>query len=105
MLSLANTYDEQDVYDFDRRVREGLPEGEKVEYVVEYKIDGASVSLRYIDGKIFTAATRGDGTVGEEITKNVKTIRAVPLKIKKPSGTKYKLNDFEARGENLYEHS
>ncbi|BDQ03845.1 NAD-dependent DNA ligase LigA [Ignavibacterium sp.] len=99
MLSLANTYDEQDVYDFDRRVREGLPEGEKVEYVVEYKIDGASVSLRYIDGKLFTAATRGDGTVGEEITNNVKTIRAVPLKIKKPSGTNYKLNDFEARGE------
>ncbi|MFN3873223.1 MAG: NAD-dependent DNA ligase LigA [Ignavibacterium sp.] len=99
MLSLANTYDEQDVLDFDRRVHEGLPEGEKVEYVVEYKIDGASVSLRYIDGKLFTAATRGDGTVGEEITNNVKTIRAVPLKIKKPVGTKYKLNDFEARGE------
>lgn len=99
MLSLANTYDEQDVYDFDRRVREGLPEGEKVEYVVEYKIDGASVSLRYTDGKLFTAATRGDGTVGEEITNNVKTIRAVPLKIKKPAGTKYKLNDFEVRGE------
>ena len=99
MLSLANTYDEQDVLDFDRRVREGLPEGEKIEYVVEYKIDGASVSLRYIDGKLFTAATRGDGTVGEEITNNVKTIRAVPLKIKKPVGTKYKLNDFEARGE------
>jgi len=99
MLSLANTYDEQDVYDFDRRVREGLPENEKVEYVVEYKIDGASVSLRYIDGKLFTAATRGDGTVGEEITNNVKTIKAVPLKIKKPEGTKYKLKDFEARGE------
>ena len=99
MLSLANTYEEQDVYDFDRRVHEGLPANEKVEYVVEYKIDGASVSLRYIDGKLFTAATRGDGTVGEEITNNVKTIKAVPLKIKKPAGTKYKLNDFEARGE------
>lgn len=99
MLSLSNTYDEQDIYDFNRRVHEGLPEGEKVEYVVEYKIDGASVSLRYIDGKLFTAATRGDGTVGEEITNNVKTIRAVPLKIKRPSGTKYKLNDFEVRGE------
>lgn len=99
MLSLANTYDEQDVYDFDRRVREGLPANEIVEYVVEYKIDGASISLRYIDGKLFTAATRGDGTVGEEITNNVKTIKAVPLKIKKPAGTKYKLNDFEARGE------
>ncbi|MEJ5262264.1 MAG: NAD-dependent DNA ligase LigA [Ignavibacterium sp.] len=99
MLSLSNTYDKQDVYDFDRRVREGLPANEKVEYVVEYKIDGASVSLRYIDGKLFTAATRGDGTVGEEITNNVKTIKAVPLKIKKPTGTRYKLNDFEARGE------
>lgn len=99
MLSLSNTYDEQDVYDFDRRVREGLPANEKVEYVVEYKIDGASVSLRYIDGKLFTAATRGDGTVGEEITNNVKTIKAVPLKIKKPAGKGYKLNDFEARGE------
>lgn len=99
MLSLANTYDEQDVYDFDRRVREGLPEGEKIEYVVEYKIDGASVSLRYINGKLYTAATRGDGTVGEEIMNNVKTIRSVPLQIKKPAGIKYKLNDFEARGE------
>ncbi len=99
MLSLSNTYNEEDVLDFDRRVKEGLPEGESVEYVVEYKIDGASVSLRYIDGKLFTAATRGDGTIGEEITNNVKTIRAVPLKIKKPAGTKYKLNDFEARGE------
>lgn len=99
MLSLTNTYDEQDVYDFDRRVHEGLPAGEKVEYVVEYKIDGASVSLRYIEGKLYTAATRGDGMVGEEITNNVKTIRAVPLKIKKPVISKYKLDDFEARGE------
>jgi DNA ligase (NAD+) len=99
MLSLANTYDEEDVYDFDRKVREALPEKEKIEYVVEYKIDGASVSLNYVDGLLKTAATRGDGTVGEEITNNVKTIRSVPLKINSPKKFKYKLNDFEVRGE------
>jgi DNA ligase (NAD+) len=70
-----------------------------VEYVVEPKIDGASVSLHYINGVLHTAATRGDGTVGEEITVNVKTIRRVPLKIKKDKSVKYKLSDFEVRGE------
>ncbi len=99
MLSLANTYDEQDVYDFDRRVKEALPTGEKVEYVVEYKIDGASVSLNYVNGILKTAATRGDGYVGEEITNNVKTIRSVPLKINLPQNFKYDLSDFEVRGE------
>jgi DNA ligase (NAD+) len=99
MLSLANTYDEQDVYDFDRRVRETLPPGEEVEYVVEYKIDGASVSINYVNGYLQTAATRGDGYVGEEITNNVKTIRSVPLKITFPPNIKYDLTDFEARGE------
>lgn len=99
MLSLSNTYDEQDVYDFDRRVREALPAGEIVEYVVEYKIDGASVSLNYVNGYLKTAATRGDGYVGEEITNNVKTIRSVPLKISFPPNINYNLNDFEARGE------
>lgn len=99
MLSLANTYDEQDVYDFDRRVREALSSGEKVEYVVEYKIDGASVSLNYVNGFLKTAATRGDGYVGEEITNNVKTIRSVPLKIDLPNNLKYDLSDFEVRGE------
>lgn len=99
MLSLANTYNEEELYDFDRRVRSGLPNGENVEYVVEPKIDGASVSLNYVNGILKTAATRGDGTVGEEITVNVKTIKAVPLKLKKSKSNKYKLNDFEARGE------
>ena len=99
MLSLANTYDEQDVFDFDRRVKEGLPDGERVEYVVEYKIDGVSVSLNYVNGFLKTAATRGDGTTGEEITNNVKTIRSVPLKISFPSNLKYDLNNFEVRGE------
>ena len=99
MLSLSNTYSEDELIDFDRRVREGLESGEKVEYIIELKIDGASVSLNYIDGYLKTAATRGDGTVGEEITNNVKTIKSVPLKLKKDLSIKYKLNDIEVRGE------
>jgi len=99
MLSLSNTYSEEELYDFDRRVREGLSENEKVEYIVELKIDGASVSITYVNGFLKTASTRGDGTVGEEITNNVKTIKSVPLKIKKDSSISYKLNDFEVRGE------
>lgn len=99
MLSLSNSYDEADVLDFDRRIRESLPDNEKVEYVVELKIDGASVSLNYVNGVLKTAATRGDGITGEEITNNVKTIRSVPLMINKPDNIRYKLNDFEVRGE------
>lgn len=99
MLSLSNSYDEDDVIDFDRRVREALPDNEKVEYVVELKIDGASVSLNYVNGILKTAATRGDGVVGEEITSNVRTIRSVPLKINISDKLKYKLKDFEVRGE------
>lgn len=99
MLSLSNTYSEEELYDFDRRVRESFTAGEKVEYIVELKIDGASVSINYVNGKLQTASTRGDGTVGEEITANVRTIKAVPLKIKKDSSIPFKLNDFEVRGE------
>jgi len=99
MLSLSNTYSEKELYDFDRRVRDGLMNEEKIEYIVELKIDGASVSINYVDGLLKTAATRGDGTVGEEITNNVKTIKSVPLKIKKDKSISHKLNDFEVRGE------
>jgi DNA ligase (NAD+) len=99
MLSLANTYDEQDLLDFDRRVKESLPESEKVEYIVELKIDGASISINYVDGLLFTAATRGDGTVGEEVTNNIKTIRSIPLKIDLSKEKKYNLQNFEVRGE------
>lgn len=106
MLSLSNTYKEDELLDFDRRVRDLLPSGEKVEYAVEPKIDGASVSLRYVDGYLKTAATRGDGFIGEDITANVKTIRSIPLKLKefrKTNGRKkfpdYALKDFEVRGE------
>ncbi len=99
MLSLANTYNEDELFDFDRRVREGLPENETIEYVVEMKIDGASVSLNYVDGILKTAATRGDGFTGEEITNNAKTIRSIPLKLNKKKSVSYKLSDFEVRGE------
>ena len=99
MLSLANTYSQEELIDFDRRVREGLPDGEIIEYVVEPKIDGASVSLNYAKGLLKTAATRGDGTTGEEITANVRTIKSIPLKLNRLNSFNYKLNDFEARGE------
>ena len=99
MLSLANSYDELDLIDFDRRVKDSLPEAEKVEYVIELKIDGASVSINYVDGFLKTAATRGDGTVGEEVTNNIKTIRSVPLRIDLRKEKTYKLKSFEVRGE------
>jgi DNA ligase (NAD+) len=99
MLSLSNTYNSDDLYDFDRRVKEALPPGEEVTYTVELKIDGASVSLRYKNGELFTAATRGDGVAGEEITVNAKTIRSIPLKVKRNKGAEFQLDDFEVRGE------
>jgi DNA ligase (NAD+) len=99
MLSLSNTYSEDELYDFDRRVKEGLDINEKIDYIVELKIDGASVSINYINGILKTAATRGDGVTGEEITNNVRTIKSIPLKIKKDKSISYRLNDFEVRGE------
>lgn len=80
MLSLSNGYSWQDLKDFDLRVREAV-EGE-VEYVVEFKIDGLSVGLNYNDGVFESGATRGNGIVGEDITKNLMTIKNIPLNIK-----------------------
>ncbi|MBA4405870.1 DNA ligase [bacterium] len=99
MLSLSNSYSEDELIDFDRRVREGLPKNEKIEYVCELKIDGLSVSMRYIHGRLHVAATRGDGSVGEDVTNNVKTIRSVPLIVKKPNALNLRLDEFEVRGE------
>jgi DNA ligase (NAD+) len=99
MLSLSNTYNEEELFDFDRRVREGLPGEAVVEYSVELKIDGASVSLRYLNGSLVTAATRGDGLVGEDITSNARTIKSIPLKLKNIDELDYSLNDIEVRGE------
>ena len=99
MLSLSNTYNQDELFDFDRRVREGIDSNDKIEYTTELKIDGVSVSLRYENEKLTIAATRGDGTVGEEITNNVKTIRSVPLKLKNTGNIDYDLSKLEARGE------
>lgn len=78
MLSLSNVFSKEDLLDFDRRVKNMVP---RAEYVVEYKIDGLSVSLEYEGGKFVKGGTRGDGLVGEEITRNLKTIRAIPKTI------------------------
>lgn len=99
MLSLSNTYEESELYDFDRRVRDGLKSGEKVEYTAELKIDGVSISLNYENGILKTAATRGDGITGEDITNNVKTIKSVPLRTKEIEYNDIPLKNFEARGE------
>lgn len=82
MLSLSNAFNEEDLRDFDRRVRQAV--GNDVSYVCELKIDGLAVSLRYEEGLFVQGATRGDGTVGEDITANLKTIKSIPLRIKKP---------------------
>ena len=99
MLSLSNTYSREELYAFDKRVKDILEKepDEKINYVTELKIDGVSVSLIYTDGYFELAATRGDGTVGEEITANAKTIKSIPLKLRK---TKLNLGSrLEVRGE------
>ncbi|MBY6088202.1 NAD-dependent DNA ligase LigA [Priestia flexa] len=82
MLSLGNAFDEQDLRDFDRRIRQVV--GDDFSYVCELKIDGLAVSLLYEDGYLVRGATRGDGTIGEDITENLKTIRSIPLRVKDP---------------------
>lgn len=79
MLSLENTYNEEDIDKFDASLRRMLKANDELEYVVEPKIDGLAFSLRYEDGQLVCAATRGDGVQGDDVTQNVRTIRAVPL--------------------------
>lgn len=93
MISLSNAFNEQELRDFDRRVRAALP-GEKVSYVVEPKIDGLAVSLIYENGVLVQGATRGDGETGEDITPNLKTVNSIPLRLLRPSA-----GVFEVRGE------
>lgn len=93
MLSLGNTYNEQELLDFDERIKKAI--GNNFEYVCELKFDGLSMSLTYKDGKLEQAVTRGDGTQGDEVTTNVKTIRSIPKKL---NGSDYP-DDFEIRGE------
>ena len=86
LLSLGNVFSPEEVRDFARKVHSGLPEGTKVEYVVEPKIDGLACSLIYEKGRFVRAATRGDGTVGEDVTNNVRTIRSIPLTLQLAPG-------------------
>ncbi len=97
MLSLANTYNEDDVRDFYERVRSGL-KGEDFEIVAEMKYDGLSISLTYIDGKLVQAVTRGDGVVGDDVTANIRTIKSIPLQLREGAGYPH---EFEIRGEVL----
>ena len=82
MLSLSNAFNENDLRDFDRRVRQGV--GDEFSYVCELKIDGLAVSLKYENGLFIQGSTRGDGTIGEDITSNLKTIRSIPLRLLEP---------------------
>ena len=82
MLSLSNAFGEEDLRDFDRKIRQAI--GDHFSYVCELKIDGLAISLRYEEGRFVQGATRGDGQVGEDITSNLKTIRAIPLRLKEP---------------------
>jgi DNA ligase (NAD+) len=93
MLSLANTYSEDELNDFDERVRKVV--GDDLEYCCELKYDGLSISLIYKNGSLYQAITRGDGTQGDDITVNARTIRSIPLKL---NGEDYPI-EFEMRGE------
>lgn len=96
MLSLANTYNEQDVADFYESVRKGLG-GEDFEICCEMKYDGLSISLTYVDGRLVQGVTRGDGVHGDDVTANVRTIRSIPLVLKDGDWPR----EFEIRGEIL----
>jgi len=98
MLSLSNTYSREEIEDFDRRVRDGL-EGGQPSYVCELKYDGVAMSLTYRDGVLALAATRGDGTSGDDVTANLRTIRSVPLRLADVDVDGKPLRDLEVRGE------
>ena len=101
MLSLDNTYSEDELRAWERRVHE-LSEKKDIDYVCELKLDGMSLALIYEDGKLVRGITRGDGTIGEDVTLNVRTVRSVPLSIAKGKLKKAGIPpDFEVRGELL----
>ena len=96
MMSLDNTYSADEIREFDERVRKNL-KGEKIEYVVELKFDGVSISLLYKDGLWVQGSTRGDGMEGDDVSNNLKTIRSIPLIFRE--GVKKLPNVIEVRGE------
>jgi DNA ligase (NAD+) len=100
MLSLDNAYSEEELRAFDDRVRRGLGEdaGRTIAYVAELKIDGVSIALTYSDGSLVRGATRGDGSRGEDVTSNLRTIRAIPLRLKMGSEVIFR-GHLEVRGE------
>jgi DNA ligase (NAD+) len=81
MLSINNGFSDEDIVNFDRRVRDGLRSESEVEYNCELKFDGLAINLRYEDGLLVQAATRGDGATGEDVTANIRTVRAIPLRL------------------------
>lgn len=81
MLSLGNGFSDEDIEAFDKRVMDGLETLQEVRYAAELKFDGLAISLRYVDGLLVQAATRGDGTTGENVTANIRTVRAIPLRL------------------------
>lgn len=93
MLSLSNAYSYEEIFEFDRRIRTFLP-GKNFEYVCELKFDGIAVSIVYENGKFVKGATRGNGEVGDDVTKNLKTIKSIPLSVNHPL-----IKNFEVRGE------
>jgi DNA ligase (NAD+) len=94
MLSLDNAYNDEELRAFDERVRRGLATGDAITYVAELKIDGLSIALTYEDGRLVRGATRGNGVRGEDVTQNVRTVRAIPLRFR--GGPKGRV---EVRGE------
>ena len=94
MLSLSNTYSREDLEEYIQRIKKLIPE-EEIDFVCELKYDGAAISIRYEKGELVQALTRGDGSKGDDITNNIKTIAAIPLRLR---GTNYP-QDFEIRGE------
>lgn len=103
MLSLGNAFSVEELRVFDNRVRSGLRPGEPVEYVVELKIDGLAISLTYEEGLFSFGATRGDGITGEDVTANLKTVRALPLRLKEVEGVPLPRR-AEIRGEVFMPH-
>jgi len=98
MLSLANAFSEEEIHQFHERVIKGL-ETSHVRYAAEPKLDGVAISLRYQSGRLQQAATRGDGTTGEDVTSNVRTISAIPLQLMARGGSESWPSSLEVRGE------
>ncbi len=115
MLSLDNAFDEEELRAFDQRIKRflAMPADQPIEYVAELKIDGLAISLTYVNGVFVTGATRGDGLQGEDVTQNLRTIRAIPLRLRQPTTAPSSLFDeptvpipsfVEVRGEVYLTH-